>query len=173
LDAYLELFTPLEKRLARKKVTIRGSEIAKYLRDLFDERLRKEKIDIQSTNIFSRMTFYGYPSNFYPAFVNLVDNAIFWLKDHPLPRIIKLDMIDGSTFVISDNGPGIHPRDREAIFERGFTRKPGGRGMGLKISRDVLAREGWDLTLANSKLGEGASFLIKPKPLNRKGNNNS
>jgi signal transduction histidine kinase len=172
LDAYLQMFTPLEKRLFRKKVTIRGSDIAKYLRDLFDERLRREKIEIQSTNSFSRMSLQGYPSTLYPVYVNLVDNAIFWLKDHPLPRIIKLDIIGGSTLVVSDNGPGIHVRDREVIFERGFTRKPGGRGMGLKISREVLDREGWELTLADSKPGEGATFLIKPKPLNRKGNNN-
>ncbi len=169
LDAYLELFTPLEKRLFRKKATIRGSDIAKYLRDLFDERLRREKVEIQSTNSFSRMSFSGYPSAFYPAFVNLVDNAIFWLKDRRLPRIIKLDLIGGSTFVISDNGPGIPVRDREMIFERGFSRKPGGRGMGLKISRDVLSREDWELTLAESKPGEGATFLMKPKPLERKG----
>lgn len=173
LDAYLQMFTPLEKRLFRKKIMIRGSEIAKYLRELFAERLRREKVEIQSTNAFSGMSLQEYPSTFYPVFVNLVDNAIFWLKDHALPRIIKLDIIGGSTLVVSDNGPGIAPRDREVIFERGFTRKPGGRGMGLRISRDVLGREGWELTLANSKPGEGATFHIKKKPLDRKGKNNS
>lgn len=173
LDAYLQLFTPLEKRLFRKKVMIRGSEIVKYLNDLFKERLHREKVEIQPSKKFSQMSIQEYPSTFYPAFVNLVDNAIYWLKDHRLPRIIKLDIIGGSTLVVSDNGPGVPARDREAIFDRGFTRKPGGRGMGLKISRDVLVREGWDLILADSKPGEGATFLIKLKPLDRKGNNNS
>jgi signal transduction histidine kinase len=170
LEAYLQLFTPLERRLDRRKILIRGSEIAKYLRDLFADRLRREKVEILSTNMFSQMVIKAYPSTFYPVFVNLVDNSLFWLRDSKEPRIIKLDIMGGSTWVISDTGPGVSARDRELIFERGFTRKPGGRGLGLKISRDLLSREGFDLLLADSKPGQGATFLIKPKPLNRRDN---
>jgi signal transduction histidine kinase len=169
LEAYLQLFTPLERRSVRNKVVIRGSDIAKYLRDLFAERLRTLKVEIQTTKMFSSMAVKGYPATFYPVFVNLIDNSLFWLKDSTEPRIIKLDILGGSTWVISDNGPGVAIRDRELIFERGFTRKPGGRGMGLRISRDVLAREEYDLLLADSKPGDGATFLIKPKPLIKKG----
>jgi|SRR5882724_4563475 len=165
LEAYLQLFTPLEKRLDRNKTLIHGSEIAKYLRDLFRERLLREKVEIQTTNMFSRMVIKGYPSTFYPVFANLVDNSLFWLRDSKEPRIIKLDMSGGSTWVVSDTGPGVSARDRELIFERGFTRKPGGRGLGLKISRDLLSREQYDLLLADSKAGDGATFLIRPKPL--------
>jgi len=169
LEAYLQLFTPLERRSVPNKVLIRGSDIAKYLRDLFSDRLRAIRAEIQSTNIFSRMAIKGYPATFYPVFVNLVDNSLFWLKDSSEPRIIKLDIMGGSTWVVSDNGPGVAIRDRELIFERGFTRKPGGRGMGLKISRDVLARAGYDLLLADSRPGDGTTFLIKLKPLNKEG----
>ena len=38
---------------------------------------------------------------------------------------------------------------REGIFDLGFTRKPGGRGMGLYISRQTLAKAGCGLTLEN------------------------
>lgn len=169
LDAYLELFTPLQQRLFRNKVTIKGSDIAKYLRNLFEERLKREKVDLQISNSFTRMSLLGYPSTFYPVFVNLIDNSLYWLKDRSGPRVIKLDMEGGSTFVVSDNGPGVPKRDREAIFERGFTRKPGGRGMGLKISRDVLSREGRDLVLGDSKPGEGATFKIKLMPQEKRG----
>jgi len=164
LDAYLELFTPLQQRLFRKKVKIKGSEIEKYLRNLFGERLKREKVDLQVSNSFKGMSFDGYPSTFYPVFVNLIDNSLYWLKDRSGPRVIKLDMEGGSTFIISDNGPGIPKRDREAIFERGFTRKPGGRGMGLKISRDVLARDDKELVLGDSKPGEGATFKLRLIP---------
>jgi C4-dicarboxylate-specific signal transduction histidine kinase len=169
LDAYLQMFTPLQRRLQRKPTIIRGSEIARYLRDLFADRLRKEKVEIKSTNRFSEMGSKQYPSTFYPVFVNLVDNALYWLKDRPEPRIIKLDVVEGDAWIVSDNGPGVALRDKEAIFERGFTRKPGGRGMGLKISRDVLAREGYTLSLVDSAPGEGATFKIKPTPARQKG----
>ncbi|MDX6406641.1 MAG: hypothetical protein QOH70_4096 [Blastocatellia bacterium] len=164
LDAYLELFTPLQQRLFRKKVTIKGTVIETYLRNLFGERFKRENIELQVSNVFKRMTFDGYPSTFYPVFVNLIDNSVYWLKDRSGEKFIRLDMEGGGTFVISDNGPGIPKRDKEAIFERGFTRKPGGRGMGLKISRDVLAREGRELILGDSKSNEGAIFKIGFKP---------
>ena len=105
----------------------------------------------------------GYPSSFYPVFVNLVDNAIFWLsqRNPTEERTIELDAAQGA-FMINDSGPGIPRRDREAIFEYGFTRKPGGRGMGLAISRETLHRVGYDLTLAEPAANGGATFLISP-----------
>lgn len=169
LDAYLQLFTPLQQRLFRKKISIKGNAIEDYLRRLFGERLQREKVDLRASSYFKRMSFDGYPSTFYPVFVNLVDNSLYWLKDRSGEKFIQLDIEDGSTLVVSDNGPGIPKRDREAIFEWGFTRKPGGRGMGLKISREVLAREGRELLLGDAKSGEGATFKIKWKPQKKKG----
>ena len=101
----------------------------------------------------------GYPSSFYPVFVNLVDNAVFWLKDRP-ERIITLDAQKGGALIIKDTGPGIPLRDREAIFELGFSRKPGGRGMGLHISQEVLRKVDYDLELHVSE--KGAEFHILP-----------
>ena len=65
--------------------------------------------------------------------------------------------------LVIDNGPGVPVPDREAIFELGFTRKPGGRGLGLYISRDVLGRVGYDLIVSHPSDGEGAVFILRPK----------
>ena len=72
--------------------------------------------------------------------------------------------------LVSDNGPGVPARDREAIFELGFTRKPGGRGLGLHISREVLDRVGYSLQLDPPGPDSGATFRITPKapPTDRK-----
>ena len=94
-------------------------------------------------------------------FVNLVDNASFWLRDQPEPRLITLDS-DGISVFVSDNGPGIPAQDREAVFELGFTRKPGGRGLGLYISRDVLKRVDFELKVSHNPNGPGAMFVIQP-----------
>ena len=39
LDGYLTLFTPLQRRLYRRSVEIRGSEIRDFLEELFRARL--------------------------------------------------------------------------------------------------------------------------------------
>ena len=159
LDGYLSLFTPLHRRLYKKEVVISGGEIEKFLADLFRERLRRHDIELRATSKFSKKKIVGYPSNFYPAFVNLVDNSIFWLNDRPAPRIIQLDA-DEESFSVSDNGPGIQARDIDAVFDMGFTRRPGGRGLGLFISREALKKVGYVLSVSDSQLG-GATFRIR------------
>ena len=93
------------------------------------------------------------------SFVNLVDNSIFWVKDKPVPRLIKIDFKDG-VMSVADSGAGVPLRDREAIFDLGFTRKPGGRGLGLHIAREVLGKVGYSLTLGRTSPESGAEFLI-------------
>jgi len=159
LDGYLSLFTPLHRRLQRKEIVIRGRDIAKFLDDLFSARFTRHKVELEATQAFRDMEIVGYPSTFYPVFVNLVDNAIFWLKDRP-ERRITLDLRDGR-ILVSDTGPGIPKRDRDSVFELGFSRKPGGRGMGLYIARAVLARADYELTIADSDTG--TTFVIKSK----------
>ena len=163
LDGYLTLFTPLQRRLYRKAVDIRGWEIHEFLTNLFGQRLARHRIDLTKTDAFASATVRGYPSSFYPVFVNLVDNAIYWLsgQNERLERRIELDA-SGRAFRVSDSGPGVHARDRDDIFDIGFTRKPGGRGMGLHISRATLREVGYDLILEASGPERGATFLITP-----------
>ena len=161
LDGYLTLFTPLQRRLYRKAVEIRGSEIHDFLSELFRVRMDRHNLTLTATKAFANAKIVGFPSSFYPVFVNLVDNAIFWLsQQNPhRERCIELDE-RGGMWVVSDSGPGIGVRDREAIFESGFSRKPGGRGMGLSIGREGLRRVGFDLRLIDGD--KGAAFGIVP-----------
>ena len=159
LDGYLTLFTPLQRRLRRTQTEIRCSEIFAFLQNLFGDRMEKEHVSFDATNSFRRAVIVGFPSTFYPVFVNLVDNAIFWLSGSRGSRSILLDAEDGE-LLVSDNGPGVPVADRSAIFEPGFTRKPGGRGLGLSISRDVLRAASYDLSVdRDGKLG-GATFRL-------------
>ena len=159
LDSYLTLFTPLHRRLYRAETEFDGADINKYLNNLFGERLKRHGIEINASKTFLKKVITGYPSSFYPVFVNLVDNAIFWLIDRTSEKKIHLD-IDGDDMLIGDTGPGVAERDRESIFELGFTRKPGGRGMGLHISRNVLQRVGYALSLDPYIGDAGAIFRI-------------
>jgi signal transduction histidine kinase len=162
LDGYLTLFTPLQRRLHRTKVQIVGVEIEKFVRDLFEERLQRHDVRLEATVRFRDHRLTGYPSTIYPVFVNLVDNAIWWVKDRHR-REVQLQAREGIMSVV-DTGPGVPDRDVEQIFELGFTRKPAGRGTGLYVARQILRREGYDLTVHNDEregLG-GAAFDIVP-----------
>ena len=161
LDGYLTLFTPLQRRLYRKEVEIHGSEIRDFLEELFRARMARHGVTLKATRAFANARVVGFPSSFYPVFVNLIDNAIFWLSQQnpQRERRITLDERSG-TLLVADTGPGVNVRDREAIFEFGFSRKPGGRGMGLHIGRETLRRVGFDLRLIEGD--EGATFGLVP-----------
>ena len=163
LDGYLTLFTPLQRRLYRKAVNIRGWEIHEFLINLFGQRLARHNVELTRTDAFAAASIQGYPSSFYPVFVNLLDNAIYWLsgQNERLERRVQLDA-SGQGLRISDSGPGIHARDWGDIFDIGFTRKPEGRGMGLHIARETLREVGYDLILEDPGPVWSTTFLITP-----------
>lgn len=163
LDGYLSLFTPLQRRLYRTAINIHGWEIFHFLVRLFGQRLSRHHIELVQTDSFATIKVRGYPSSFYPVFVNLVDNAIYWLSglNERHERIIQLDASQ-EVIRVSDSGPGVHVRDRNDIFDLGFTRKPEGRGMGLYIAKTMLRKIGYDLVLEDDVRDWSTTFLIKP-----------
>lgn len=64
---------------------------------------------------------------------------------------------------ISDDGPGVPEKDRERIFQRFVTTRPGGNGLGLSTSRDIAQAHGGRLTLQDAA-GGGASFVLQLPP---------
>lgn len=170
LDGYLSLLTPFNRRLYRKEETIKGEDIYLFLRDVFRGRIDRHEISLKRTQSFSNITFKGFRSQFYPVFVNVVDNAIHWLKTKAggEERLIRLHADpQTNTFYISNNGPEIPINERERIFELGFSRKSGGRGMGLQISKEVLHSAGYDIFVGEPRKDTTVTFVIKPVNLKK------
>jgi len=161
LDNYLTLFTPLQRRLNRRRTTVRGYEIAEFLMRLFERPLHDEDVELRVSESFRSWHHNAFRSTLYPVFVNLVDNALYWVRRGRRPRWVALDT-DGDALTVSDSGPGVASRDRERIWQYGWTRKDGGRGAGLAIAHDVLARDSWSIELAYGRRGRGAMFVVRP-----------
>ncbi|MGH8599170.1 MAG: ATP-binding protein [Burkholderiales bacterium] len=94
---------------------------------------------------------------------NLVDNAVRYT-----PAGGRVDVAlrtHGSKVVITveDTGPGIPPEDRERVFDR-FYRRLGndlpGSGLGLAIAREIVARHGGTITLADGPGGRGLTVAV-------------
>lgn len=160
LDGYLNLFTPLNRRLQRKKEEIKLLEIKTFLIDLFKNRMDRHNISFKHTKGYAKGKLYGFRSSFYPVFVNVIDNAIYWLNESNIDdKTIRLHSDEDAVY-ISNNGLGIDMRDKERIFGLGFSRKENGRGMGLHISNEVLETIGYQLTLDEPRDGSTVTFKI-------------
>jgi hypothetical protein len=163
LDGHLNLFTPLQRRLHRSAVKIDGHDIRNYCADLFSNRFERHKVELIVTDPFLNTSVECYPSTLYPAIINIVDNALHWLSDLPGERRIELHA-DAEGIYISNNGSPIESRDAQRIFERGFSRKVSGRGLGLFISGKALEAEGIELRLNESpRPGYSVTFAIMIK----------
>lgn len=95
------------------------------------------------------------------AAFNLVRNAIEAVAGRPDARIaIDLRSAAGRAVLdVSDNGPGVAPGIRAALFTPFATTRYGGMGLGLALSRRLVERGGGDLDLADGA-GPGATFRI-------------
>ena len=161
LEEYLNLFTPLDRRLNRKREDVPAIQIKTFLIDLFKPRFKRHNIQFKHTKPFASKSLYGFRSTFYPVFVNVVDNAIHWLNQTGLEdKVIRLHA-DESGFYISNNGPEIPVQDNDKVFKLGFTRKAHGRGMGLHISKEVLNAEGYDISVDTAREGSTVTFKIE------------
>lgn len=160
LDGHLNFFTPLQRRLHRSSQLITGKAIRNYCVDLFSNRLSRHKVELVASEQFVNCGIQCYPSTLYPAIINIVDNAIFWLKEIREQRRIVFDADEEGVY-ISNNGPLIEQRDFGRIFERGFSRKTGGRGLGLFISAKALEAENMALeVLEVPRPGFNVTFKI-------------
>ncbi|MES5817126.1 sensor histidine kinase [Streptomyces sp. RG80] len=103
---------------------------------------------------------------------NLIDNAVDAAQGSVGARVTVTAYTDGYGLVlrVSDTGAGVAPAHAEAVFERGFSTKPagpGGRGLGLALVRQAVARHEGTLTVAEAA-GGGAEFEVRV-PLRRGG----
>jgi signal transduction histidine kinase len=149
LEGYLRLLAPLQRRLNRRRSRIDGSEIASYVEALFERRLESRKVELRVTDTFAHHEVVAFRSTIYPAFTALVDNALYWVGERKGKRWIEFDADDEAMFV-SNSGPAIPERDRQRVFEMGFTRKPGGQGMGLFVVHESLKAQGFTIDLVDT-----------------------
>nr|WP_320116824.1 ATP-binding protein [uncultured Desulfuromonas sp.] len=160
LDGYLKMLDPLGRRLHRTNVEISGDEIRMNLMRIFSKALKEHDINLVASADFLSRKVKCHSSALLGAFINIVDNAIYWVangaKDE---RTVSLE-VDDQGFLVSNSGPGIEERLRDRIFEFGETTKPGGRGMGLAISRETLLKEGFDLELLQAGSNVDPVFRI-------------
>ncbi|GGO14897.1 hypothetical protein GCM10010116_30010 [Microbispora rosea subsp. aerata] len=95
---------------------------------------------------------------------NLVDNAVRHAASAVEVRVRAEEA--AALLEVRDDGPGIPPEDREAVFDRftrlddARTRDAGGSGLGLAIVKEIATRHGGTVTITDAPAG-GACFTVR------------
>jgi len=96
---------------------------------------------------------------------NIIGNAIKFTEKGSVVVTLSADAQGRLCFAVRDTGIGISKDKQEQIFdhftqaEASTTRRFGGSGLGLSISRHIVAAMGGEIQLT-SELGKGATFCV-------------
>ncbi|MBN1912536.1 MAG: response regulator [Pirellulales bacterium] len=113
-------------------------------------------------------TIRSDPARLRQLIFNLGTNAVKFTAQGSVRLAMRLDRKGPKpqlVLIVSDTGPGIPPDKLEAIFlpfvqaDSSVTRKHGGTGLGLPISREIARGLGGDL-IVESELGGGSTFTV-------------
>lgn len=160
---------PLYRASYRTKKMISGKSILDFVQQFLDHDLNVVGVSLKPSDRFLSFTILEAPALIHPAFVNLVDNAIYWLRSAK-QKVIRFDVINDA-IVVNDSGPGIHETMLERIFEAFISTKPNGRGLGLYIVRQSLSLANHEIWATNDeayKKEQGACFCLKFSEKSRK-----
>ena len=101
------------------------------------------------------------PDMLRPVLLNLLLNAYQAGRDGPVDvRVCTRDRV--CTITVLDRGPGIPADVRERVFERFYTTKPDGTGLGLPVVRRLMALQGGSLRLMEREGGGTAAEITLP-----------
>lgn len=155
------LFTSSKQRRRELKI----KEVLDKVLYIYRKLLEKESIEVSVREVGATITARTTDAILLQLFLNLIDNAVYWLGLTSKNRKINV-LFDGENkqVIISDNGPGIKEEDAPYIFEPFYSGKGElGRGLGLYIARQLLARHDYSIRLAekeSERILSGANFII-------------
>jgi len=120
-------------------------------------------VDLQVQNIGAHMSVRADPQQLEQVLINLLKNASEALAGRSDGRVILRSVRDdhGKVLIqVIDNGPGIDAAHLDDIFLPFFTTKRSGSGVGLSVSRQIMALNKGMLTVKTAP-GTGSEFTLR------------
>jgi two-component system C4-dicarboxylate transport sensor histidine kinase DctB len=124
-------------------------------------RLRENGITLERRRATAGLAVLAERNRLEQVVLNILQNAIEALDGTPDPAITLGVNVKGKqvSIHVTDNGPGVAPAVAARLFTPFTTSKRDGMGLGLVISRDIVATFGGELSLEPSP--RGARFVIR------------
>ncbi len=140
-------------------------DIVKKIQSIYAKQYDDNGIKVEYEIVGSPVKAKIIDAILYQVFINLFDNALYWLKYIDGERKVKIKLDGFSQSVIfSDNGIGISEDDAPFVFEAFYSGKGDeGRGLGLYIAQKLLNRYDYDISLLlknYEKIECGANFEL-------------
>jgi signal transduction histidine kinase len=148
LRTQISAIKPGPARHRRRKSEFDLRSLLEHIGDYYASRLERHGIKLKlrpKSGDGAEFRISAVEGHVRQVFDNLFRNSIYWLDEtrekhadtaRPAEIQISLDARSG-TVRFGDTGVGISPSDAEWIFERFHSRRKGGRGLGLYLSKEL------------------------------------
>lgn len=137
--------------------------------EIYANEIKAHGMEVSVSLEASRHHVEGDPARLQQVFWNLVGNALKYTPDGGRIAVRSRDD-DGQIIVeVQDSGIGIEPELMARIFspfeqgEQTLTRRYGGLGLGLSITRTLVELHGGSLTAFSEGHGKGSRFAVRLK----------
>lgn len=126
--------------------------------------IEKREIEIKSELPEKISSFIGDRTKLIQIVLNLIKNAIDAIDNNPDgPKTLEIKLsetADQVQLLVKDSGEGFEADTKEKLFERGFTTKAQGMGIGLASGKMVAESHNGDLSLSSEGKGKGATAIL-------------
>jgi len=140
------------------------NELLRRTADLLLPAARKSRVEIALELSEALPSAAAEPDALQQIFVNLVQNAVQAMADGGAVRL-QSRLAPGEVAIevlVTDQGPGIAPAERERVFDAFYTTKASGTGtgLGLAVCRHLVAGFRGSLDAVDPPDGAGACFRL-------------
>lgn len=151
-----EVYRP--QKLTFEKVNI--NTLLKEIFSLSKEDCKVADIKLQLETDEDPLFVEGDAGKLIQVFLNLVKNAMEAMEKGGSLTIRSRRSAGRVEISISDNGPGIQPKDRDKLFTPFFTTKRLGTGLGLSVSKKIIEEHPGGTLGLESEEGKGTTVRI-------------
>ncbi|SDX51824.1 ATP-binding protein [Aequorivita viscosa] len=166
LEDKYALLSPLYRISGALIKDISCNKIFNYLLEFFENQILEYNIYFDVSDNFRNHIINIKEPVIHTVFINIINNAIYWLRNKE-QRVIKLDyLIDTQEIIIANSGEKIPDYRLDKIFDLFYSQRPNGRGIGLYLSKQSLNEAGLDIYATNDvkyNSLKGACFVINKK----------
>jgi two-component system NtrC family sensor kinase len=153
------------RRHAPERKVISVNEVIESAAEILQYQMRTSNIDVVMQLDPHLPATEVDPHQMQQVFLNIINNARQAMEGRTVKGRLQISSaaIEGRVRIaFGDNGPGIAPENLKRVFNPFFTTKEVGKGTGLGLSLcyGIVSEHGGTIT-ANSKFGEGATFVIE------------
>ena len=163
IDDILDFSKIEAAKLTIEQTQFQMSHVISNLKNILEMRIGDKNINLLIHNQLKHDQYIGDPIRLNQILINLTGNAIKFTNNGSVEVFISEQENNKILFKIKDTGIGISEENQKKLFlpfsqtDDSITRKYGGTGIGLSISKNLVHLMQGDIWI-NSKEGEGSEF---------------